>query len=96
MPQPGTLVLAALACFALGALLFLTAGALALTTAVRRWRHRSQYRDTLVRLERASRPIVTAQDQTVAALLRPCCERWWASAGADHDTDHCTQKGHQA
>lgn len=97
MPQPGTWVLAALACFTLGALLLLAAGALALAAAVRTWRDRRTYRATLVRLERASRPPATAQDTAVHQLLADaCCERWWTSAGAEHETDHCTRKGHHA
>ncbi|MFJ4649496.1 hypothetical protein ACIP6Q_39180 [Streptomyces bobili] len=93
MTDPGLYVLAALACFTLGAVLFLAAGALALTTAARGWRDRRTYRASRVRLERDSRPITTAQDTTVAALLRPCCDRWWTSTGTDHDPDHCTRKG---
>ncbi|MFF7534898.1 hypothetical protein ACFZB2_38300 [Streptomyces bobili] len=93
MTDPGLYVLAALACFTLGSLLFLAAGITALAAAVCGWRDRRTYRATLVRLERASRPYPTAQDTTVAALLHACCDRWWTTAGTDHDPDHCTRKG---
>lgn len=47
------------------------------------------------RQERATRPPDSAasEDGVVAvALAAACCERWWTSAGAEHDPDHCTRK----
>ncbi|WP_256096568.1 hypothetical protein [Streptomyces sp. LUP30] len=40
MPEPGLYVLLALTCWAVGGLLLLAAGALALATAIRNHRHR--------------------------------------------------------
>ncbi|MCI3240259.1 hypothetical protein [Streptomyces spinosisporus] len=34
---------------------------------------------------------VTA-DVVAVALAAACCERWWTSAGAEHDPNHCTRK----
>lgn len=51
-----------------------------------------EHRNVLVDLDRAERPIHTAQDRKVAELLTRCCEVWWATAGHDHDPDHCTRK----
>lgn len=51
-----------------------------------------EHHNVLVDLDRATRPIKTEQDRKVAALLAPCCEVWWATAGTDHDPDHCTRK----
>lgn len=51
-----------------------------------------EHRNVLVDLDRATRPIKTEQDRKVAALLAPCCEVWWATAGHDHDPEHCTRK----
>ncbi|MET9098321.1 hypothetical protein [Streptomyces antibioticus] len=51
---------------------------------------RDQTRQARTDLERASRPLTTAQDLTVADLLPvPCCEAWWTAAGGEH---HCTRK----
>jgi hypothetical protein len=61
------------------------------------WHQRDELRSALIRAERAARPFTTAQDQAVADLMSTdCCERWWTSAGAEHDTDHCTRKDHHA
>lgn len=50
-------------------------------------------RGVLADLERAARPYTTAQDRTVADVLTgACCERWWTSAGAEHDRTRCTRK----
>ncbi|MGY1500829.1 hypothetical protein ACW4TU_30330 [Streptomyces sp. QTS52] len=51
-----------------------------------------EHHNVLVDLDRATRPIKTAQDQQVAELLAPCCEVWWATAGHQHDPAHCTRK----
>lgn len=39
----------------------------------------------------------TAADDAVALdLAEACCERWWTSAGTEHDTVRCTREGHRA
>ena len=44
-------------------------------------------------LKRASRPSADASDGVVAvALAAACCERWWTSAGAEHEPHTCTRK----
>ncbi|MGW2379283.1 hypothetical protein [Streptomyces sp. NPDC001658] len=58
-----------------------------------------EHRYVLAQLDAATRPrrITTAQDDQVAiALAAACCEIWWATAGAEHDPDHCTRKDHHA
>lgn len=37
-----------------------------------------------------------AQDEAAIALAEACCEPWWTSAGAEHDTATCTRKGQAA
>lgn len=62
--------------------------------------HHSVLRDELryahAQLDRATRPPDQRpglEDGVVAvALAAACCERWWTSAGAAHDPDHCTRK----
>jgi hypothetical protein len=58
--------------------------------------HRGELRAAQARLERATRPPdqrTSLEDGVVAvALAAACCERWWTSAGAEHDPDHCTRK----
>lgn len=54
-----------------------------------------EYRAVLTERDRARHPvrIVTLQDAKVAELRGPeCCEAWWATAGAEHDPEHCTRK----
>ncbi|MFD4572075.1 hypothetical protein ACFWNK_01910 [Streptomyces sp. NPDC058417] len=69
----------------------------ALTAAAHTALLRSELRCALLRLERTARPIVTAQDRTVAEqLAEACCERWWTSAGEHHDPTTCTRKDHHA
>ncbi len=58
-------------------------------------------RAAAARLERAIRPPDAMPapfiDGTVrVALAAACCERWWTSAGAEHDTTHCTRKDQAA
>jgi hypothetical protein len=74
------------------ALLFAVAFVVNLVAAVHTWHLRDELRSSRARAERAGRPFPTAQDRAVAELLAPCCERWWTSAGAEHDPDHCTRK----
>jgi hypothetical protein len=67
---------------------FLAGASLLLVTAVI---HHSYQRDELryahQRLERASRPPEPAFDGVIAvALAGACCERWWTSAGTEHET----------
>lgn len=55
-------------------------------------------RAAAVKAERAAR-IRTWHDQVAQArvdLEHGCCERWWTSAGAEHDTEHCTRKDQAA
>lgn len=57
--------------------------------------HRDELRFARIRHERAARPAnsTPAVEGVVAvALAAACCERWWTSAGAEHDPDHCTRK----
>ena len=54
---------------------------------------RDELRAARAELERAVRPYTTAQDTAVADLLTPCCEAWWAAAGAPHT---CTREDHSA
>lgn len=80
------------------ALLLAACSLAALTAACHTWHLRDELRSALVRLERAARPI---PDPTPAPIPAPrpvsdCCDLWWATAGADHDTEHCTRKGHHA
>lgn len=49
----------------------------------------------LDRLHQATgRPaLTTRQDVEVRKILAAeCCETWWATAGAEHDPEHCTRK----
>jgi hypothetical protein len=58
-------------------------------------RHRHAEIDAL---KRAARQPADASDGVVAvAMAGACCERWWTSAGAEHDDpEHCTRKGQSA
>ncbi|MEU6496422.1 hypothetical protein ABZ890_39600 [Streptomyces sp. NPDC046984] len=64
---------------------------------------RDELRAALVRLERATRPPGPAPVVNRAALHKlaeqvgvDCCDRWWSTAGAEHDPQHCTKKDHHA
>lgn len=48
----------------------------------------------LARAEATGRPaLTTRQDMQVRKILAAdCCETWWATAGAQHDPEHCTRK----
>ncbi|MDT0472982.1 hypothetical protein RM863_12695 [Streptomyces sp. DSM 41014] len=81
--------------------LFFSAVAAALGTAtVHHAYHRAEVRAARAALERAARPIPDGRplvDEVVAvALAAACCERWWTSAGATHDPDHCTRRDQSA
>ncbi|MFJ1653672.1 hypothetical protein ACIOC2_20240 [Streptomyces sp. NPDC088337] len=52
-------------------------------------------RAAAVRAERAAR-LRTWASQARADLEDGCCERWWTSAGAEHDSPHCTRKDQAA
>jgi len=56
--------------------------------------HRDELRAAHARIERLARPRdrrASLEDGVVrVALAAACCERWWTSAGAEHD--HCTRK----
>ncbi|SDM47104.1 hypothetical protein SAMN04487981_101628 [Streptomyces sp. cf386] len=55
--------------------------------------HRDELRFTRAQLERNARPPTPATDAVVAvALAAACCERWWTSAGAEHEPATCTRK----
>jgi hypothetical protein len=66
--------------------------------------HHSLQRDELraahARLNAATRPtqdFTTHQDDAVRlALASWCCDPAVITAGADHDPEHCTRKGHHA
>jgi hypothetical protein len=47
-----------------------------------------------VRMERAAR--MRAWQDRQRAEMDDCCERWWTSAGTEHDSNHCTRKGQAA
>lgn len=80
----------------LGTLAVLFALALAHTSYLADELHAS-----LRRLEAASRPAPlfsprqdarTVADAVALTAAAGCCETWWATAGAEHDPDHCTRK----
>lgn len=77
-------------------LFFVGAAVLLSTAIVHHAYHRDELRFALARLEAASRPPGPprpAIDGVVAvALAAACCETWWASAGDEHDPEHCTRK----
>ncbi|QQC89858.1 hypothetical protein [Streptomyces alfalfae] len=55
-------------------------------------------RAAAVRAERIARltiPRARVDDQAAIALAAACCERWWTSAGIEHDAA-CTRKGQTA
>jgi len=57
--------------------------------------YRAHARTTATTAEATARPHDRrpAIDGVVAvALAAACCERWWTSAGAEHDPTHCTRK----
>jgi hypothetical protein len=54
-----------------------------------------EYRHLLARYDRDNRALAraNAEDDHVAQLLASaCCDAWWATAGAEHDPEHCTRK----
>ena len=60
-----------------------------------------EYRHALARLDantRAAQARTTADDDAVhiAVAAASCCETSWATAGAEHDPEHCTRKDHHA
>ncbi|MGW0347588.1 hypothetical protein ACWDX8_13400 [Streptomyces anthocyanicus] len=50
--------------------------------------------DEATRVDRAAR--MRAWQDRQHAEIDGCCERWWTSAGAEHDTTHCTRKDQAA
>ncbi|MFF7313367.1 hypothetical protein [Streptomyces sp. NPDC008137] len=77
--------------------LFFTGAAVLLVTAIAHHAyHRDELRAAHVRLERAARPPNQRpglEDGVIAvALAAACCERWWTSAGAEHEPATCTRK----
>lgn len=56
---------------------------------------RAAARAEAVRVERAVRMrALLGRDD--ADMDGGCCERWWTSAGAEHDPRHCARKGQSA
>ncbi|MGW0495071.1 hypothetical protein ACWD0Z_06410 [Streptomyces sp. NPDC003007] len=78
--------------------LFFAGAAVLLATAIGHHAyHRDELRAAHARLEAATRPPdrrASLEDGVVrVALAGACCERWWTSAGAEHDEPkHCTRK----
>jgi hypothetical protein len=76
---------------------FFAGAAVLLATAIA---HHSYQRDELRHARRVADSLrrppatrATAEDDTVAiALAEACCERWWTSAGAEHEPTTCTRK----
>jgi hypothetical protein len=50
--------------------------------------------DEATRVDRAAR--MRAWQDRQRAEIDGCCERWWTSAGAEHDTTLCTRKDQAA
>lgn len=44
------------------------------------------------RLARPTDPRPAIEDAVRLELALACCERWWTSCGAEHDTTTCTRK----
>ncbi|MFE7273015.1 hypothetical protein [Streptomyces sp. NPDC057623] len=68
---------------------------LLVVAAVREYLAADEKRAAMAQAERAARPPDPrpAIDGIVAiALAAACCERWWTSAGTDHDPTTCTRK----
>lgn len=58
-------------------------------------RGRITARVAAARAERAARPVdrrPAIEDTVSLELALACCERWWTSCGAEHDTTNCTRK----
>jgi hypothetical protein len=77
--------------------LFFAGAAVLFATAIAHHAYlRDELRATQVQLERATRPPrqrTSLEDGVVAvALAAACCERWWTSAGAEHEPTTCTRK----
>ncbi|CAM5531184.1 hypothetical protein SALBM135S_00873 [Streptomyces alboniger] len=45
------------------------------------------------RIARLSTPRSREDDEAAIALAAACCDRWWTSAGAEHDDARCSRKG---
>jgi hypothetical protein len=57
--------------------------------------HRDELRAARVQLELAARPRdhqQATEDAVAIAMAAACCERWWTSAGAEHDPQSCSRK----
>ncbi|MEL3944840.1 hypothetical protein [Streptomyces sp. LNU-CPARS28] len=69
---------------------FAAASALTVIAALREGQLEDALRREAVRDEREARlgrpPLDTAECAASVALAAACCERWWTSAGADHDS----------
>lgn len=60
-------------------------------------RHLLHQLDASERTLAAERATREDEDGVIAvALAAWCCDTWAATAGADHDPDHCTRKDHHA
>lgn len=80
--------------------IFFTAAAIALGTAIV---HHSYLRDELrhahAQLDAATRPrAATPVEDGVQSVFATswCCDAWAATAGTEHDPEHCTRKDHHA
>lgn len=79
---------------------FLMGAAVLMATAIvhHSYQH-DELRDAQRQLEAAARPDEPEpafEGVLAVALAGACCERWWTSAGAEHEPTTCTRKGHHA
>jgi hypothetical protein len=55
-----------------------------------------EYRHLLARYDADNRALarINADDDAVriAVAAASCCDSWWATAGTEHDPEHCTRK----
>lgn len=77
-----------------------TVAVLLLTAAVRELLAAGERSLVAIRAEGAARARThqydSAEGVARVTLAAACCERWWTSAGAEHDTEHCTRKDRAA
>ena len=74
------------------ALFFAGASVLLMTATIHHSWQRDELRYAHALLEHASRPPEPAVEGVIAvALAAACCERWWTSAGAEHEVG-CRQE----
>ncbi|MFC8124680.1 hypothetical protein [Streptomyces sp. NPDC057302] len=74
-----------------------TVAALLVTATVRELLAAGERSLATINAERArAHKYDSAKGVARVALAAACCERWWTSAGAEHDTEHCTRKDQTA